>query len=274
MAPKSETKSNVKVVEYASALLFELKAPVKVLKGQDAEDLVLDYMKRVRTSRFTASALQIFLKCNRAVPKTSVQKILVALAEKGELVQKTYGKTSFFVVNQANIEAIPAERFADLEAEYTAIDDENKILGAEVKVSSSGLVLNLVQQPCQDSQSSELTKLKSTPTDAELDAQILEITEAIKKADAQLQPLRSGAPLISAEDLGQLEADWMKWRAQWVRRKKIFIDFWHIATDTMAPQDATTLAEDLGIEHDTNEHSALERSPLVTADQKSLKRKR
>ncbi|KAJ6497795.1 TBPIP-domain-containing protein [Mycena sanguinolenta] len=252
MAPKSETKSNV-----------------KVLKGQDAEDLVLDYVKRVRRSRFPLpyahnrkmnrpyGAVDISANLKGAVPKASVQKILVALAEKGELVQKTYGKTSFFVANQANIETIPAERYADLEAEYTAIDEENKMLGAEVKVSSS-----------------ELTKLRTTFTDAELDAQIWEITEAIKKAEAQLQPLRSGAPLISAEDLGQLEADWMKWRAQWIRRKKIFTDLWHIATDSMAPQDATTLAEDLGIEHDTSEHSALERSPLVTADQKNLKRKR
>jgi hypothetical protein len=53
------------------------------------------------------------------------------------------GKTSFFVANQANIESIPAERFAELEAEYKAIDEENKILGAEVKALSSGLVFHL-----------------------------------------------------------------------------------------------------------------------------------
>ncbi|KAJ7232788.1 TBPIP-domain-containing protein [Mycena haematopus] len=235
MAPKPEPKSNV-----------------KVLKGQDAEDLVLDYVKRMNRPY---GAVDVAANLKGAVPKTAVQKILLALAEKGELVQKTYGKTSFFVANQAHVEAIPTERFADLEAEYTTIDDENKVLGAEVKALSS-----------------ELTKLKSTPTDAELDAQILAITEA--KADVQLQPLRSGAPLISAEDLEQLETDWMKWRAQWVRRKKIFNDFWHLATDSLAPQDAMALAEDLGIEQDTNEHSALEKSSLVTAAQKNLKRKR
>ncbi|KAJ7702944.1 TBPIP-domain-containing protein [Mycena olivaceomarginata] len=242
MAPKSESKA---------------KSDVKILKGQDAEDLVLDYVKRMNRPY---GAVDVAANLKGAVPKTAVQKILVALAEKGELVQKTYGKTSFFVANQANIESIPAERFAELEA--------------------------------------ETNKTKSTPTDADLDVQISEITEAIKKANAQLQPLRSGAPLISAEDLEQVEADWMKWRTEWIRRKKIFneydpfpisstpdvvqrrricayykLSFWHIATDALPPQDATTLAEDLGIEQDTNEHSALERSPLVTA-QKNLKRKR
>ncbi|KAF8170311.1 TBPIP-domain-containing protein [Mycena galopus ATCC 62051] len=263
MAPKSEPKSNV-----------------KVLKGQEAEDLVLDYVKRMNRPY---GAVDVSANLKGAVPKTAVQKILLALAEKGELVQKTYGKTSFFVANQANIEAIPAERFAGLEAEHTAIDEENKILGAEVKALSS-----------------ELAKLKSTPTDAGLDAQISEITEAIKKAETQLQPLRSGAPLISAKDLEQVEAEWEKWRAQWVRRKKIFTEydlfpfhqlrpswlqyrripayfkhsFWHIVADALAPQEAATLAEDLGIEQDTNEHSALERSSLVTGGQKNLKRKR
>ncbi|KAJ7928526.1 TBPIP-domain-containing protein [Mycena leptocephala] len=239
MAPtKSETKA---------------KSDVKVLKGQDAEDLVLDYVKRMNRP-YGAVDVSANLKGNRAVPKTAVQKILLALAEKGELVQKTYGKTSFFVANQANIEAIPAERFAALEEEYKAIEEENKLLGAEVKTLSS-----------------ELAKLKITPTDAEVDAQILELTEGIQKAEAQLQPLRSGAPLISAEDLEQVDADWMKWRAEWVRRKKIFNDFWQIATDSLPPHDAATLAEDLGIELDTNEHSAVERGPLATTKEPETK---
>ncbi|KAJ7502868.1 TBPIP-domain-containing protein [Mycena galericulata] len=239
MAPKAEST--------------KAKSDVKVLKGQEAEDLVLDYVKRMNRPY---GAVDVSANLKGAVPKTAVQKILLALAEKGELVQKIYGKTSFFVANQANIEVIPAEQFTVLEEEYKAIDEENKLIGAEVKTLNS-----------------ELTRLKTTPTDAQLDVQITELTEALKKIDAQLQPLRSGAPLISAEDLEQVDADWVKWRAEWVRRKKIFNDFWQIATDAMTPQDALTLAEDLGIEQDTNEHVAVERGPLGTA-QKNLKRKR
>jgi len=37
-----------------------------------------------------------------------------------------------------------------------------------------------------------------------------------------LTPLRSGAPPISAEELDQVYADWTKWRAEWIRRRKIF----------------------------------------------------
>ncbi|KAJ6603149.1 TBPIP-domain-containing protein [Mycena sp. CBHHK59/15] len=229
------------------------KSDVKVLKGQEAEDLVLDYVKKMNRPY---GAVDVSANLKGAVPKTAVQKILLALAEKGELVQKTYGKTSFFVANQANIKSIPAEQFTVLEEEHKTIEEENKWLGAEVKTLSS-----------------ELAKLKAGLTDAQLDIHINEVTEAIKKTTAQLQPLRSGAPLISAEDLEQVDADWIKWRVEWVRRKKIFNDFWQLATDALTPQDALTLAEDLGIELDTNEHVAIEHGPLGTA-QNNLKRKR
>ncbi|KAJ7497032.1 TBPIP-domain-containing protein [Mycena latifolia] len=239
MAPKAEPKA--------------AKSDVKVLKGQDAENLVLDYVKRMNRPY---GAVDVSANLKGAVPKTAVQKILLALAERGELVQKIYGKTSFFVANQANIEVIPAERFAALEEEYKTIDEENKLLGADLKTLSS-----------------ELGKLKASPTDAQLDDHIKELTEAIKKTEALLQPLRSGAPLISAEDLEQVDTDWVKWRAEWVRRKKIFNDFWQIEIDALTPPDALLLEEQLGIERDTDEHVAVERGPLGTA-QKNLKRKR
>jgi hypothetical protein len=56
---------------------------------------------------------------------------------------------------------------------------------------------------------------------------------------------------------------------------------WQLATDALAPQDSSALAEDLGIEMDTNEHLALERSALFNVKARDavgksapLKRKR
>ena len=79
-----------------------------------AEDKVLEYIKRVKSiSRSSLTHLTSITQMNRpfgavdvsanlkgAVPKTATQKILVALAEKGELVQKTYGTFhhSFFAL--------------------------------------------------------------------------------------------------------------------------------------------------------------------------------
>ncbi|KAF8638065.1 hypothetical protein AX16_010697 [Volvariella volvacea WC 439] len=238
-----------------------------------AEDKVLEYFKKMNRPY---GAVDVAANLKGAVPKTAVQKILVVLAEKGELVSKTYGKTTFFVANQANIPSIPAEEIATLKTELQEVEDGNKALANDVKNATA-----------------ELARLKNCLTDAEIQAQIVEVTQAIKVADARLAPLQSGTPLISEKELGQIDADWIKWRAEWIRRKKIFMtyglkfamyvvltvlrqtSFWQLVTDALPPQDAQDLAEDLGIEMDTEEHVAVERSPLCAIGTNNpLKRKR
>ncbi|KAJ8696665.1 PSMC3 interacting protein [Pleurotus ostreatus] len=228
------------------------KTDVKVLKGQEAEDKILEYMKRMNRP---FGAVDVAANLKGAVAKTVTQKLLVSLAEKGELVQKLYGKTTFFVANQANITSVPDEEIATLEAERKQVEEENSLKAAEAKA-----LIN------------ELARLKSTPTNDELDTQIADTKAAIAKALARLQPLRGGATLVSADDIAQIDTEWVKWRAEWTRRRKIFTSFWQLATDALPPQDASALAEDLGIEFDTSEHQALERSHICTAN--PLKRKR
>ncbi|KAF5321327.1 hypothetical protein D9619_001498 [Psilocybe cf. subviscida] len=231
------------------------EAKVTVLKGQEAEDKVLQYVKRMNRPY---GAVDVAANLKGAVPKTATQKILVALAEKGELVQKTYGKTTFFVYNQNKLDSLPAEKVNEIQAELAKIEDENKLLLAEVKAMSG-----------------ELAKIKATPTDGDIDNEISKLKATIAQTTKSLQPLRSGAPPISAEELAKIYADWTKWRAEWIRRKKVFITFWQMATDPLAPQDATFLEENLGIEKDTPEHIALEQGHLCSSSQaNSLKRKR
>ncbi|KJA20011.1 hypothetical protein HYPSUDRAFT_68780 [Hypholoma sublateritium FD-334 SS-4] len=226
-----------------------------ILKGQEAEDRVLEYVKRMNRPY---GAVDVAANLKGAVPKTATQKILVALAEKGELVQKVYGKTTFFVYNQAKIDCLPQEKIAALNTELGQVEDENKELAAEGKRLAG-----------------ELAKIKATPTDDELDNQIAGVKASISQAAKTLEPLRSGAPPISAAQLEQIYADWNKWRPEWVRRRKVFMSFWQLATDSLPPQDARDLEEDLGIEKDTPEHSVLEQGPLCRQTQaNSLKRKR
>ncbi|TFK89385.1 TBPIP-domain-containing protein [Polyporus arcularius HHB13444] len=231
-----------------------VEAKVAVLKGKDAEEKVLEYMKRMNRP---FGAVDVSANLKGAVPKTAAQKILVGLAERGELVQKTCGKTTFFVANQANLEDMPAEKLAGLEAEHKKADEENKTLTAEAR-----------------SLAGEVAKLKSTPTEEELTAAIEKVANAIKKARAHLEPLRAGTPLISAEESAQLDAEWVRWRGEWTRRRKIFNTFWGLATDALTPQQATELAEDLGVEWDTQEHTVLERGELCAPPSLLGKRRR
>ncbi|KAH7883218.1 TBPIP-domain-containing protein [Phlebopus sp. FC_14] len=231
---------------------------VKVLKGQEAEDAILQYMKRMNRP---FGAVDIAANLKGAVPKATTAKILVTLAEKGEIVQKTYGKTNFYVANQANIDTCPPEELTALEEECKAVETANNLVANDVKYLTS-----------------ELGKLKSAPTDEELDLQIDATNLTISELLERLRPLRNGVPLISAEALASIDSEWTKWRQEWVRRRKVFTSFWQLATDTLSPQDAAALAEDLGIEMDTPEHATLERSPICATSastfKTSLKRKR
>ncbi|KAG2141121.1 TBPIP-domain-containing protein [Suillus bovinus] len=223
---------------------------VKVLKGQEGEAQLL------------LSHTYVAANLKGAVPKATTQKILVALAEKGEIVQKTYGKTSFFVANQASIDTVPADKLTELELECKTVEDTNNAFAVEVKAITA-----------------EISKLKNCPTDEELEAQIGSTKmKSIAQLTDRLVPLRSGAPLISAEELVKIDADWTKWRAEWIRRRKVFMTFWQLATDSLPPQEAETLLEDLGMEFDTTEHKILEKGPLCAMQganvRGNLKRKR
>jgi 26S proteasome regulatory subunit (ATPase 3-interacting protein) len=87
----------------------------------------------------------------------------------------------------------------------------------------------------------ELAQIKSTPTDSELAVQIDEIESKVRrvthfvlrnhahvfsrqvaKLREHLEPLRAGTPLVSTAELNALDAEWTKWRSEWVKRRKVF----------------------------------------------------
>ncbi|KAG6873543.1 hypothetical protein C0995_014413 [Termitomyces sp. Mi166 len=109
-----------------------------ILKGKEAEDKVLEYMKSMNRPY---GAVDVAANLKGAVPKATVQKILVALTEKDLLVQKTYGTypTTFFVFNQSSIESVPADEITAIEAQQKAVDEENKAIASELKTAQSGI---------------------------------------------------------------------------------------------------------------------------------------
>ncbi len=56
------------------------------------------------------------------------------------------GKTTFFVANQANLEDMPAEKLAGLEAEHKKADEENKTLTAEARSLAGGECIYLAHR--------------------------------------------------------------------------------------------------------------------------------
>ncbi|KIJ51533.1 hypothetical protein M422DRAFT_224227 [Sphaerobolus stellatus SS14] len=213
---------------------------VPVLKGTAAEKRVLEYVKEMNRP---FGAADIFANLKGAVAKASVQKILVSLAEKGDITQKAYGKILIFVAKQADADEMPLTEFEALEVEEKRLTEGNK---------SNGSLLKTYTQ--------ELSQLRSSPSDAELETRLNEAEKTIQLFKGQLEPLRSGQPMITAEELAQLDVDWQKWRGEWVSRRKIFYSLYHLATDAMLPEERQDMEEMLGIEVDTVEHRELENS--------------
>ena len=50
------------------------------------------------------------------------------------------GKTTFYVYNQSKIDSLPNDKIKELNGELITLEDENKLLSAEVKSYSGGKV--------------------------------------------------------------------------------------------------------------------------------------
>ena len=108
-------------------------------------------------------AVDISANLKGAVPKPATQKILLALAEKGDVTQKTYGmqciayksrnpsladddaagKATLFVANQNTLDALPEPTIKALSSETDTLLESTKALTVEIKVASAGNPITL-----------------------------------------------------------------------------------------------------------------------------------
>ena len=67
---------------------------------------------------------------------------------------------------------------AALEAEFKAVDEENKALSSEIKTCNTGIYL--LSLFSIEIKFAELSKLKATPSDLEVDSQMKEIAQTVR----------------------------------------------------------------------------------------------
>ncbi|QRV74995.1 hypothetical protein RhiJN_03010 [Ceratobasidium sp. AG-Ba] len=228
MAPTKDDEKEKKVVQ---------------LKGKDAEDAVLKYLKKVNRPYGSSD---ISANLGNTVSKPVAQKILLALAERGAITQKTYGKATYFVALQDEADTLPAAELAQVKTQLEDVRETLKEKQTEAKRLGA-----------------ELAKIRTVPTDAELEVELADVQVQIDMAENALEPLRAGcqAP-VSEADLAKLDAEWTRWRNEWLARRKVFKEIWDLRTSTMNKEESHQLMEELGVELDTPEHLELEKSPL------------
>ncbi|KAF9507136.1 hypothetical protein BS47DRAFT_1488977 [Hydnum rufescens UP504] len=295
-----------------------------VLKGAAAEEAVRQYIKKcnrpygagalasrilailspftcdvLATWRLRAGHADVSANIKKVGSKLATQKILLALTEKGEITQKSYGKQTFFVAKQvmhldlqtgARCLHIGLLTFATLECKQSDEDDmptekadalQKEIFVVLSKHSFQGLWSPLSYNPDEIIASIydtllESTRIRLSPTTDSLPALISTLRSSLEGLDGVLAPYRisfADAPIPETKDVERLDADWARWREEWKKRKKIFKELrcfiritpraiWSSITEHLSPPDASELAESLGIEFDSEEHEALERGPL------------
>ncbi|KAF8339582.1 TBPIP-domain-containing protein [Cantharellus anzutake] len=234
------------------------KEKTPMLKGPAAEKAIRDYIRKCNRPY---GAADISANLKNAVSKPNTQKILLALAEKDEITQKTYGKQTFFVAKQCDIEDVPPEKAAELEQELLECKERIKAITSSNK--------NLA---------AESTALRSQPPTNDLPALLTALGTAMQTFEAKLEPFRSMSTgsadtlVPTPEDMARVDAEWIKWRDQWKMRKKVFKETWSSITDSLPASAALDLAETLGIEFDSPEHGILEQGPLCRQPSRFIKR--
>ncbi|KIO34347.1 hypothetical protein M407DRAFT_16877 [Tulasnella calospora MUT 4182] len=213
------------------------------LKGKEAEDRILQYMKECNRPYGAGivailhvlgesnwhPAADVSANIRNVVSKPATQKILATLAERGAITQKVYGKTCYYVANQSECEEMSPVQLDALETRCNIFSDKIKEVAAHQRILNA-----------------DLARIRSTPDDTQLGSDIVAMQAEVEQLEAALTPLRVGSALLSDEQVRELDREWLRWRSEWVDRKKVFSVAWGTATDSLSASESAELVEELG----------------------------
>ena len=87
---------------------------------------------------------------------------------------------NYYVADQSKLETLPQEKIAELEKQLKTTDEELKTTAGDLRTASNGTTCSSVWLYALDRDILELTKIKSTPKDDELDVQIADMTSQVR----------------------------------------------------------------------------------------------
>ncbi|OWT40675.1 hypothetical protein J008_01863 [Cryptococcus neoformans] len=208
----------------------------KQVKGDEAEEMVLSYMKEM--NRPYASA-DVVANLKNQVPKTTAVKILATLAEKGQLTVKTYGKQLLYLYNQSLLSVLDKE-------ELSSLDGQIKSSQSELEEGKK----SLRHLQC------ELASKTALPKTTELEKEIGRVKSENSITLGALIPFRgtsegqSTITPMSAEDIQRIDKDFMRWRKEWVDRRKVYKEFISQLIEFGQVSNISEFEEELGVDKD------------------------
>ncbi|KAI5450495.1 hypothetical protein NCC49_002952 [Naganishia albida] len=219
------------------------------------KQMVLQYMKSVNRP-YASTDVSANLK--NKVTKANTQKVLQTLADKGSLTLKTYGKQTIFVYNQDKLETIPSEGLAEIDAELKAVKEELDIAKKTSKDLSNETTLTLAQPKTDDIEE----EIKKTEAQNALTLKhLVPLRKACENGSSD-EPGDQGDGPIGQDKLDALDAEWTRWRKEWVARRKVYQALFDMAQPELSGADRANYEEDIGVDDDPAELKALENSDL------------
>ncbi|WVQ91453.1 hypothetical protein IAS59_005251 [Cryptococcus gattii] len=212
------------------------EAKEKQVKGDEAEEMVLNYMKEM--DRPYASA-DVVANLKNKVPKTAAVKILATLAEKDQLTVKTYGKQLLYLYNQSLLSVLDKE-------ELSSLDGQIKNVQSQLEERKKSL------RHLQYEHSSKT----ALPKTVELAKEIGRVKSENETTLSALVPFRgepggqSTITPMSAEDIQRIDKDFIRWRKDWVDRRKIYKDLISQLVEFGQVSNITEFEEELGVYKD------------------------
>lgn len=170
----------------------------------EAEAMVLKFMLK-QNRPFNAQTVVDGLKS--VVKKTAAAKALEALADRGPLTLKEYGKQKVYFPNQDQFEVPDAAVLKELDDEVVQLTREVADLTEQV---------GAVDRANKD--------LDNELTDEQVDAEVAKLEEAIQAGEGKLERLRTGAKPLSAEERASVDKNLGVAQTAWRKRKRICMD--------------------------------------------------
>ncbi|WOO86047.1 homologous-pairing protein 2 [Vanrija pseudolonga] len=228
----------------------------KPIKGDQAEEMVLQYLRSVNRP-YASTDVSTNLK--NKVTKPEAQKALIALAEKGQLTMKLYGKQSIFVYNQSQLPVLDPEEFSQLDAETKEVQGTLDERRKELKTVSAELA-SMEALPKTKELGREINRV-----DAEVGTrrEIRKLTHQNTMTLAALAPFRGDgeakADPMSAADRDVIDKGWIRWRKEWTDRKKLYKSIMGILGDAGMVANQAEFEDEQGVEVDDDEAQEVDR---------------
>lgn len=170
---------------------------------------------------FQPFLVDVFNNLHGAVGKTAVVKILNALAERGEITVKTFGKSQLYVARQVNQKKPKKYSLIHLQdllpvpssEELNALDDE-----------INQLKENLMKEKEAHRQvQAKLAMMNSSLPTEEVKARIASLEGEVGEMHARLEPLERGTVKIDPEERIRVEKQYALYLKSYKERKKLVI---------------------------------------------------